>query len=268
MESKKNKPTLAAGLFASEGWKLEGGLLDPVTVTDVRRFLETRCKELQASFEQWVGDKISNVDAYIWHQGRLPSYDSMEIPADLRHYLVGEFDLSTRLDPIVRRVLSDAHCRTVISRFLKSAQYYVHYPPTLRFKVKDASASIVPPHQDAAYNEHIDDFVTVWIPFVDIDEACGGVIVYEGSHLDRPVKHSRGDIWAAQAQSDLSKYVGRHVTMRAGDGLLFPPTLLHASAPHRAAVMRVSLDFRVFWHTSQTTKSYYNPFNHTITRAG
>jgi hypothetical protein len=253
-------------LFETHGWRLERCLLDAIVVSDVRCYLEGRLEEVQANFEQWVGSKFDSIDSYLWHQSRLPLYDRMEIPADFRHYLVGEFDLATRLDPIIRKVLSVENIRRMICRFLQTDQYYVHYPPTLRFKIRDAAASIVPPHQDIAYNEHLHNFVTVWIPFVDIDEECGGVIVYEGSHLDGLTHHLKGDIWAAQAEVDLSKYTARHVTMNAGDGLLFPPTLLHTSAPHSAATIRLSLDLRVFQKTYQTTKSYYDPFSDTVRR--
>ena len=51
-------------------------------------------------------------------------------------------------------------------------RYYVHYPPMIRFKLADAPSSIVPVHQDIAYNRHLSDFITVWVPLVDIDDEC------------------------------------------------------------------------------------------------
>jgi ectoine hydroxylase-related dioxygenase (phytanoyl-CoA dioxygenase family) len=136
----------------------------------------------------------------------------------------------------------------------------------IRFKVADALDSLVPVHQDASYNPHLSNFITVWVPLVDIDDDCGGIIAYEGSQLTAVVEHEGSGAWAKKAVIDVSKYPSRHITMKAGDALLFPPNLLHESAPHRSSLIRYSIDFRVFRDSTDTNKSHYDPFKRAITR--
>jgi ectoine hydroxylase-related dioxygenase (phytanoyl-CoA dioxygenase family) len=55
--------------------------------------------------------------------------------------------------------------------------------------------------------------------------------------------------------------------MRVGDVLLFPPSLIHESAPHRSTTrVRYSIDFRVFRSPEDTTKSYFDPLENRVVR--
>ncbi len=255
-------------LFDKTGFHLEPSILDHDLIMSTREFLNSRRQRLHELFEEWVGSRVADSTSYAWHQQRLSAYDSRAIPKDHRHFLTGEFDLETRLHPNLTRLLSTERCRDFVCSFLRVDRYYVHYPPMIRFKLADAPSSIVPVHQDIVYNRHLTDFITVWVPLVDIDDECGGIIVYEGSHLADVVEHEGSGAWAHRAASDLSKYPSHHVIMNAGDLLLFPPTLLHESAPHYSSRIRYSVDFRVFRHESETMKSYYDPFKERVSRAG
>ena len=256
----------SASLFGAHGWHVERDILDRSAVEEARAFLEARLAGLQARFQGWVDGERVEAGDYALHQRNVDDYVARGLPMDLRHFLTGEFDLETRLDRKICRLLAAPTCRSAISRFLGSPQYFVHYPPMLRFKVAAAPVNLVPVHQDRAYNRHMKDFITIWVPLVDIDEACGGVIVYEGSHVDVVLPHQQSGAWAEKAIGDFSRFEARHVTMKAGDALLFPPTLLHESAPHRSPVVRYSIDFRVFRHATDTTKSYYDPFEDRVVR--
>jgi ectoine hydroxylase-related dioxygenase (phytanoyl-CoA dioxygenase family) len=135
-----------------------------------------------------------------------------------------------------------------------------------RFKVADAPNSILPPHQDAPYNAHLNDFLTVWVPLVEIDNDCGGLIVYDGSHTAELVDHVSSGAWEAKATGDHSRFHTQHVLMKPGDILMFPPALLHESAPHRSARVRYSIDFRVVRSAGDTTKSFFDPFTGAVTQ--
>jgi len=255
-------------LFAQKSWHLEPSILEEDVVVKARNFLASRLEYLRAMFERWAGASLDDAASYARHQQRRPAYESRGLPKDLRHFLTGEFDLETRLDGRITELLSTERCRNFICEFLKTDQYYIHYPPMIRFKIADAPSNLVPVHQDLAYNDHLVDFVTIWVPLVDIDEECGGIIAYAGSHRINGVPHEASGAWANRATVDLSKYPAHHIIMRAGDALLFPPTLLHESAPHRSAQTRYSIDFRVFMRESDTMKSHYDPFTGSIRRVG
>jgi uncharacterized protein YbaR (Trm112 family) len=267
--SKQRKTTekngdLIKGLFNELGWRLERHILELDTVERALKFLDSRRQELQRSFGAWVGDSVDEKN-YGSHQSRLPGYEARGLSKDLRHFLTGEFDVTTRMDTRLLEILSTPRCRSFLSAFLQTDHYYIHYPPMVRFKIADASSSLVPVHQDAPYNAHLSDFVTVWVPLVDIDDECGGIIAYEGSHQTELMEHKASGAWANKATADTSAYTAHHIHMNAGDALLFPPTLLHESAPHRSARVRYSIDFRVIRDKKSTTKSYYDPFTEKIT---
>jgi hypothetical protein len=253
-------------LFGPSGWQVEPQLLDSATVSAAHDFLDERRLTLQRQFEQWVGEPLDE-KGYAFHQGQVKEYEARGLPKDLRHYLRGEFDLQTRLDERLVRVLSTPKCKTFFPRFLETDGYVIHHPPMVRFKVADAPSSVLPPHQDAPYNAHLNDFLTVWVPLVDIDEDCGGLIIYDGSHTTELVPHVASGAWEAQATGDHSSFPTRHVLMQVRDILMFPPSLLHESAPHRSVRIRYSIDFRVVRHPSDTTKSYFDPFTGSVTRS-
>ncbi len=253
-------------LFNQRGWHLEQAILEADFVTSVRTFLETKHQHLQEMFFAWVGDAAETRKSYGWYQQQLPAYEERGLPKDLRHFLTGEFNLETRLDPMLMQLLSSERCKAFLGRFLNVDQYFIHYPPMVRFKVAEAGGSLVPVHQDSAYNQHLTDFITVWVPLVDIDEECGGIIVYEESQFTEHMTHERSGAWANKTVIDLSPYRAQHVLMNAGDALLFAPNLLHESAPHRSTRVRYSIDFRVFRDPSNSTKSYYDPDTNTIIR--
>lgn len=252
-------------LFGPNGWRVESQLLDPAAVSAAHDFLDDRRLALQKQFEEWVGEPLEK-QGYAFHQEQVKNYEGRGLPKDLRHYLRGEFDLQTRLDDRLVGVLSTPKCRSFLADFLESDGYIIHYPPMVRFKVADAPSSILPPHQDAPYNAHLNDFLTVWVPLVDIDEDCGGLIVYDGSHTTELVPHVASGAWEAQATGDHSRFPTRHVLMQVRDILMFPPSLVHESAPHRGGRIRYSIDFRVVRKATDTTKSYFDPFTGKVTR--
>jgi hypothetical protein len=255
-------------LFDRKGYRLERSLLDPSAALEARNLLLASRERLHRLLEQWTGQPVADNAAFARHQLRIPEYTDRGLPADLRHYLVGEFDLETRLDLRICRVLATPEVREKLTGFLGTPRYYVHYPPMLRSKMADAPGSILPAHQDFIYNRHLGDFITVWVPLVDIDDQVGGLILYDGSHLDGSVEHAPNGPWAhGLTELAAHPYVRHPVHMKLGDALLFPPLLIHESAPHRSTTqLRYSIDFRVFREPEDTTKSYFDPFENRVVR--
>ncbi len=254
-------------LFNRQGYLLERSVLDPSATSEARDLLLASKERLHRQLEQWTGESITDNAAFAAHQLRLPEYTVQGLPVDLRHYLVGEFDLETRLDRRICGVLATPRIRAALTSFFGNSKYYVHYPPMVRFKMADVPGSILPAHQDFTYNGHLRDFITVWVPLVDINDEVGGIILYDGSHLDGSVDHAPSGPWAhGLTKPSGLPYARKHVHMQVGDALLFPPLLIHESAPHRAETLRYSIDFRVFVAEGDTTKSYYDPFEDRVVR--
>lgn len=260
MKTEQSTRVKCKNLFGAKGWRLEKSLIPLNEIETVRQLLEKKRLDLEKQFVDWTGDPLwSKIETYGLHQARLPEYEARNIPKDLRHYLRGEFDLETRLDLRIVNLITSKNCKLFLKNFLESDHYFIHYPPMIRFKIEEAPSSLVPIHQDYAYNHHLTDFITVWVPLVTVDEKCGGVIVYEGTHHLEKVEHVPEGAWGNKALAKLATYTRNHVDMNEGDILLFPPTLLHESAPHRSSRVRYSVDFRVFRDPKETTKSYFCP---------
>lgn len=253
-------------LFGTSGWQLRSGLVDTQTLANMHRLLEFRRYKLQQQFVRWSGSPVNGEGDLKSASLRLPDFDRIGIPKDLRHFLTGEFDLETRLLDEVRSLLSAETMKKQLCEFLQADHYYVHYPPMIRLKVSGVDAAMVPLHQDSAYNAHLREFVTVWIPFSDVSEESGGLRVYSGSHKEGCVTHRAGDTWASTADVDLSAHESIHVEMQAGDGLLFSSHLFHKSAPYTSPRTRFGIDLRIFRDARDTTKSYYDPFRDEVVR--
>ena len=255
-------------LFDEKGYVLKRSFLDGDTCENAKTFLAASKDRLHRLLEQWAGEAVPDSGAFAHHQARITEYEARGLPKDLRHYLVGEFDLETRLDRRICGVLSSPGVRERLTRFLDAPQYCIHYPPMVRFKMADVPGSILPAHQDFTYNAHLRDFITVWVPLVDIDDEVGGLILYEGSQHGKSLEHASKGPWAYGLNgSDVQEYPRQHIHMRLGDVLIFPPLMIHESAPHRSQTrLRYSIDFRVFVAPEHTTKSYFDPFGDRVVR--
>lgn len=142
---------------------------------------------------------------------------------------------------------------------------YMHLPPMIRFVAPGNESALVPPHRDDQYNDHLRRFVTVWIPLVDIDSDCGGVVIYdklsasENISVDggAEVEISSGAVreWhQAVDTSDFSKIPCS--PMKCGSFLTFGPGVLHGSMPNRSDRVRLSMDLRFFLSPTDSTKSF------------
>jgi len=259
--------TPLAELFNDKGWQVVPNILEPERVADVRDFLMSRREALQAGFEKWIGEKIESDKDYGRHQAAIPEYEDRGLEKDHRHYLTGEFDLDTRLDMRIVRLLESERVRKAISEQVGQDTYQIHYPPMMRFKCADSPGSLLPPHQDGPYNAHMTDFITVWVPLVDIDEEVGGIIAYNGSHLTPDMEHVSAGPWAFGTKDEPTGFEEERVLMKAGDILMFPRNFIHKSAPQLSQERkRYSIDFRIFRNPEDTKKSYYDPQEDKIVR--
>ena len=126
------------------------------------------------------------------------------------------------------------------------------------------SSDATPAHQDG-YHFPV-DFVTVWMPLMDIDVQTGGIILLEGSHRKGVYQHwwrgaeylgipedssearsfrERGGAPVAGSEklSDASRTWLRS-DYTVGDALIFHPWMMHRGLPNDSSQLRISADFR------------------------
>lgn len=156
---------------------------------------------------------------------------------------LGQYPLETRLSERLWDIPLEPRLQAIVRDALGSADLYMHMPPMARRIDPGNSLAAVPAHQDIAYNKHLPPFVTVWVPLVEIDEACGGVSVFEGRRGAQSV--ARGPDWLEALPTD-GLTLHRSPPMQTGDVLIFDPLTVHQSEPNTSDHPRLSVDYRFF----------------------
>lgn len=212
-------PSDARRRFLERGYGIYPQLIDPAVVAEVRGFLESRvhaCAEASS----------------------------------------GHFDLDTRLDPRLWAIPRLPRLQALLREVLDSHTLFLHMPPAARFVLPGNLEAGVPPHQDLSYNRHLSDFITVWVPLVDIDDACGGVAVYPGSAAPCEIAVPRDPQGHWLRGVSTHGYESLHCKLRMGDVLLLSKWIIHASMPNHSPRTRLSIDYRFFGEQDRSTKHH------------
>lgn len=109
-----------------------------------------------------------------------------------------------------------------------------------------------PPHQDHFFVGPNDDFRTVWIPLMHVDESVGGLAVARGSHKGGLRDHVDTDNESYVLKGRRQKGVPLDVIeeewvsadYHPGDVLVFHCHTVHRGLPNTSAMVRLSLDVR------------------------
>jgi hypothetical protein len=250
-----------------QGYQVSRQIIEVSEIDRMHDYLMMRLDRLREQFQEWVGEKepLDN-ERYCYHSARISEYEQQGLPKDLRHFLTGEFDLETRLSPEIRQFMSVASLQPALSELLGEPSYFFHYPPMLRFKIPGADNTRVPPHQDIAYNSHLEKFLTIWIPFTSISDEVGGVVFYEGTQSLGNLPHGASGAWSSRALFNEADYATFSPKMEAGDVLFFTPTIVHTSGLNlsRSGEIRLSCDVRAFNQKTISPKAYYDPFGERV----
>jgi ectoine hydroxylase-related dioxygenase (phytanoyl-CoA dioxygenase family) len=173
-----------------------------------------------------------------------------------RDALSGHFSLNVRLSSILLDVACSDGLLNILRKILDSQNIYMHMPPTSRYVLPGNIYAGVPPHQDISYNKHLSDFVTIWVPFVDIDDECGGVTIFQGSGNAREfiVDQITSKFWLDGVPTDGLKAFKCY--MKPGDILALNKFIIHGSSPNNSNRTRISTDFRFFGVGASSSKHY------------
>ncbi len=240
--------------FRRNGYLIVRGILDTAVLTDVRRFLESRISREVALACEEIGCR--NPADFVSYIGKQADTSGEGLSKGTRDTLSGHFSLKTRLSQELWRVPRSPLLKRLLQDVLTAKRLYMHMPPTARFVLPGNLYAGVPAHQDISYNHHMTDFVTLWVPFVNIDSQCGGVRVFKGSNtggefLDSAEKEK---FWLKSVPSD--GFEAERCEMRVGDVLLLSKWMLHESMPTLSDRIRISTDFRFFSESERSTKHF------------
>jgi hypothetical protein len=241
--------------FREEGYQVLRGLVDPVVVAQVREFLEAELSASAGMVRRALGVDDEGADLATVAKQAVESGRFDELEFETQQLLSGHFALNTRLSDRLWPIASQPGVRSVLEAIFEDNRLFMHMPPAARWVLPGYRQSGVPAHQDVSYNQHMSDFVTLWVPLVRTDEECGGVAVFAGSHApqERPTQKS-DRFWLESVGT--AGFTRVHESMEPGDALLLNRWIVHESMPNRSARMRLSIDYRFFCGRDQSTKHH------------
>ena len=179
-----------------------------------------------------------------------------KLTAEQKKLITGHFPAEVRLDKCILELVADPNLLEAVREYSSWKNMNIHLPPMARFVIPGNTNAKVPIHQDLAYNQHLDDFVTVWVPLVPVNNECGGVkcSVDPGFLVDMPTI-TENQIWLEGMQSQ-NLHFEECVPMYPGDILLFSKTTMHGSMDNNSNYLRYSLDLRYFPENVSSEKHY------------
>lgn len=243
--------------FRECGFQVFESVVPRAVIESVRKFLEEAVARTIAPAKDEIGchsdAELVRFIGEIVARGQ-GGVDRLTKPT--RDALSGHFALETRLSRKLWEIPLSPGFQAAAKAMLGSGRLLMHMPPTGRYVLPGNVYAAVPPHQDVSYNKHMSNFVTMWVPLVEIDDDCGGVTVYVGSgrEPEHPIEQAASEFW--QKGVPTGSYPARHCKIKVGDVLAFSPFVIHQSMPNRSNRTRLSIDFRLFGEQDSSTKHY------------
>ncbi len=247
--------------FRELGYQTARGLLDREVLADVLAFfreeMEHVCETLRSCGVRIDGPEDVKAASSIEAVVSGPAFRGLGRLE--RDALSGNFLRATRLSERLWQIPGLRNLQAALRDVLDTRRLYMHMLPSARHVLPGNRHAGVPAHRDTSYNGHMTDFVTVWVPLVEIDDACGGVRVFEDSAEPVPANGAPpgmldNGLWFAGLET--RAYKARDCIFSPGDALFLDNSILHESLPNRSARTRYSIDFRFFGENATTKKHY------------
>ena len=242
--------------FREKGYQHFNNVIPPEVVAGLHRVLASEVDRVLVDLRRFgVEPDIATAASRIVALLNSPASNGLD--RDTRLLMTGHFPTALRLSGIFQEIPRTEALRDILTAVLGSDRLRMHMPPMARYVLPHNSEAGVPAHQDASYNDHMRDFVTVWIPLVEIDEQCGGVTIFEG-RKDGVIPTARmvqNGVWIEGVPVQDLRPVNC-VPMVPGDILVFNPYVVHGSMPNTSNRIRFSMDCRFFGGDAQTSKHY------------
>ena len=240
--------------FEQDGYLVVNDLISIQTIFRVRDYLKKHLASAQAELQR-IGIDLAAPQVAEQIRATMSAPRSRDIDRELRSVATGHYPLRVRLNDTLWAVAREPTVQELLRCILGSDALGMHMPPMVRFVLPGNTEAGVPAHQDVAYNPHMANFVTLWVPLVEIDQDCGGVTVFPGSDKKViPAEFMDHGIWLEGVDTTGWDAIDC-IPMSPGDALLFNPMLVHRSMPNRSDHVRYSLDCR-FFGDQRTSKHY------------
>ncbi len=238
--------------FHQHGYQILRDVIDPEVATAVRDFLIESYDQALSRLKEELGARdLAELVANIDEESKRPDFAT--IPHDFRLLMSGHYPLETRLSRQLWQLPRQPRLRRVLEAVFSDQRLFMHMPPMARFILPGNRHAGVPAHQDVSYNKHMSEFVTVWVPLCQIDDACGGVAVYEGSATDRELlSNQQQKFWFEGVPTE--GFEKRHCKIDIGDALLLNRWIVHESMPNVSDRIRYSTDMRFFGSGDTSSK--------------
>lgn len=255
--------------FEKNGWVVVREVVNLDVLNKIRDFLEQEKTTLLEKIAAEIGISENQIVSFLEkmqeEEGKLSSFSKTTQDA-----LFGHYALETRLSEVLRLIPQQVELNALLKAALKSDKLYMHMPPTARFILPSNHFAGVPAHQDVSYNQHMSNFIVCWVPFVEINEQCGGVKIWKNSNIEQDllmnpdyVVHSNRPLfWHAGLKT--SEFEAFHTDMHPGDVLLLNKWIIHESIGNNANYTRLSIDYRLFGERDTSTKHFFDFQSNTI----
>ena len=256
LESENFVDYFSMSQFREKGYQLFHNVISPEVAALLHRILASEVDKILVLLGRvGVEPDISTAATDIVALLNSPAADRLD--RDTRVLMTGHFPTQLRLSQTFWENPRTQALHDIIKASLGSDRLRMHMPPMARFVLPNNSQAGVPPHQDASYNDHMRDFVTVWVPLVEIDEQCGGVTIYDGrtDGIIPATKLAQNGVWI-EGVSVQGLTALNCVPMVPGDILIFNPYVVHGSMPNISKKIRFSIDCRFFGGAAQSSKHY------------
>lgn len=231
--------------YRDQGFLVLRGVLSPDTVNTVKPFLNEASDAALAQLRDALGVSddlpLKELNAKIDEQSKRDDFE--DIDKDLRMAMSGHYPLDVRLSEKLWAIPKDPNLRDALEQIFGSEELFMHMPPVARFVMPGNAHAGVPAHQDVSYNKHMADFLTVWCPWVEINDQCGGVAVFGDSNAKvELLKDTDQKFWLKGVSTDGHERMAFH--MSPGDALVLSPWVIHQSIPNVSDGLRISSDCR------------------------
>jgi hypothetical protein len=239
--------------YKHHGYLVLEGVVPQATIVRLRHFLEGHVeKSLKEAFAE-IGEADLDIPSLVNRLGERGKLDHLS--ASTKRILSGHFPLDVRLSQELWEVPRGEMFRSMLQTLVDSDKLYMHMPPAARFVLPGNIHAGVPAHQDVVYAEHMSNFLTVWVPLVDVDDECGGIAVYPDSHHKSVrVDGDEGLFWFDALRTDGYRRV--ECPIGAGGAIVMNKLLIHESIGNRSDRYRLSIDYRYFGEGSTSTKHF------------
>ena len=247
--------TIDTTLFNQQGYQVFRGVLDPVVVAEVRTYLQALVDAQVAAACREIG--CPGMPALVEHIRRVAAGEQnalKNLSKETSDTLSGHFSTQARLSPELLKIPRQAGLQEVLRAVLGDERLFLHMPPTARFVLPGNIYAAVPAHQDAVYNKHMSNFVTIWVPLVPIDDECGGIRMFKGIAPEYPIENDPSNFWHKSVPADGRE--SEDLNFAVGDLVAIHPLNVHQSRMNRSARVRFSIDFRFFGGRDTSTKHH------------